>query len=345
VAAGRACAAWSAYHQSRIGDALGLAETHLASDHGARAVIAACRLQQGRFEDAERALSPLVGAVADTAVLLDIRAQLRLAQMRPADALADALESGRRASMVWGNGAPGVAWRSTAALARLALGEPESARTLAEEELELARQSGLMRVIVRDLRVLGLAAQGKRTIELLIEAASAGDAPPARLERIHALVDLGAALRRANQRKVSRDPLRAALELAQRGGASALAGRARDELAATGARPRRAMLSGIEALTPSERRVADLAVGGLTTRHIANALFVTPKTVEFHLRHVYRKMDIPSSRAELVRALSAATPDKVVPVREESTASSNELQLRSVGEGRELRDHRRRNRR
>jgi DNA-binding CsgD family transcriptional regulator len=66
------------------------------------------------------------------------------------------------------------------------------------------------------------------------------------------------------------------------------------------------MLSGIQSLTPSERRVGDLAAGGLTTRQIAQVLFVTPKTVEFHLRHVYRKLDIPSSRADLVRALSAA---------------------------------------
>jgi len=60
---------------------------------------------------------------------------------------------------------------------------------------------------------------------------------------------------------------------------------------------------GLDALTPSEGRVAGLAARGMTTRQIAGALFVTPKTVEFHLRNVYAKLEIPSSRAALARAL------------------------------------------
>ena len=65
----------------------------------------------------------------------------------------------------------------------------------------------------------------------------------------------------------------------------------------------REMLSGVAALTPSERRVANLAAKGLTTRQIAEALFVTPKTVEFHLRHTYQKLDV-NSREKLARVLS-----------------------------------------
>jgi DNA-binding CsgD family transcriptional regulator len=65
------------------------------------------------------------------------------------------------------------------------------------------------------------------------------------------------------------------------------------------------MLTGIESLTPSERRVAELAAQGLTTRQIAEALFVTPKTVEFHLRHVYQKLGV-SSRDQLARVLGQA---------------------------------------
>ena len=123
---------------------------------------------------------------------------------------------------------------------------------------------------------------------------------------MNALVDLGAATRRANQRTAARHPLRKGVELAERGGATALARRANEELGATRARPRRVMLSGVEALTPSERRVAELAAGGLTTRQMAHSLFVTPKTVEYHLRHVYRKLDIPSTRTDLAQALSTA---------------------------------------
>src|SRR5437868_6950220 len=103
----------------------------------------------------------------------------------------------------------------------------------------------------------------------------------------------------------ARDPLRMGLELGYRGGATAVADLARRELAATGARPRRAILTGVESLTPSELRVAELAGNGLTTRQIAEALFVTPKTIEFHLRHIYRKLDV-GSRGELAAVLETS---------------------------------------
>jgi DNA-binding CsgD family transcriptional regulator len=83
--------------------------------------------------------------------------------------------------------------------------------------------------------------------------------------------------------------------------------RAREELAATGARPRRIMLVGVDALTASERRVAQLAADGLTNVAIAQALFVTQKTVESHLRSSYQKLAI-GSRKELDIALRGATP-------------------------------------
>jgi DNA-binding CsgD family transcriptional regulator len=122
---------------------------------------------------------------------------------------------------------------------------------------------------------------------------------------VRALVDLGAALRRTNQRAAAREPLQRADDLAREGGAQTLRERARTELQATGARPRReALLSGPASLTPSERRIAELAATGQSNREIALALFVTPKTVEYHLRNVYRKLDI-ATRRELTTALSA----------------------------------------
>src|SRR5207237_6268843 len=87
-------------------------------------------------------------------------------------------------------------------------------------------------------------------------------------------------------------------------GAKPLAEHAHTELLATGARPRRLVLSGLEALTPSERRVAEMAADGLSNRDIAQALFVTPKTVEVHLSNAYRKLEI-SSRSQLPDALTA----------------------------------------
>jgi DNA-binding CsgD family transcriptional regulator len=235
--------------------------------------------------------------------LLDVRAQLRLAQLRPDAALEDALDAGRRLQEDYGISSPGgVAWRSTAALANLALGERARAHELASEELELARAAGITRVMVRDLRVLGLAQRGNRGLELLGEAVALADSVGPRLEQIHALIDLGSALRRANRRADARPPLRKALDLSHRGGVAAAAVRAQNELSATGARPRRALLTGAESLTPRELRVGELAAKGLTTRAIAELLFVTPKTVEYHLRHVYQKLDI-TSRSQIADAL------------------------------------------
>ena len=125
----------------------------------------------------------------------------------------------------------------------------------------------------------------------------------ARLEHARAMTDLGAALRRDGQRAESRELLRPALDLAHRCGALALAERARTELIATGARPRRLFLTGLDALTPSERRVAQLAAAGLPNRDIAQNLFITTRTVEGHLTHAYQKLAI-TSREQLPAALA-----------------------------------------
>ena len=93
------------------------------------------------------------------------------------------------------------------------------------------------------------------------------------------------------------------MELAHRCGAAGLAERARTELRATGARPRRLVRTGADALTPSERRVAELAAGGRTNREIAAELYVTLATVETHLRHVFQKLDV-HARTELRDALA-----------------------------------------
>ena len=309
------CRAWPLYEQGRIIDAAADAQAALdARPAGCRTYVrtaygalACCHIQRGELAHAESALTfighPQVEASIHLPFLLDVRAQLRLAQLRPEEALRDALDAGRRLRNDYGISSPGaVAWRSTAALAHLALGERARAQKLASEELDLARAASIGRVVVRDLRVLGLAERGDRGLELLAEAVALADSSPPRLEQIHALIDLGSALRRANRRAEAREPLRKALDLSHRGGAAALAARAQAELSATGARPRRAVLIGADSLTPRERRVGELAAKGLTTRAIAELLFVTPKTVEYHLRHVYQKLGI-TSRSQIADAL------------------------------------------
>ena len=136
------------------------------------------------------------------------------------------------------------------------------------------------------------------------------------LEHARALVDLGAALRRANRRSEARARLREGVDLARRVGALGLAERANEEIAATGARPRKVLQTGLDALTASERRVGQLAAEGMTNKEIAQALFVTIKTVEVHLSHAYRKLDI-SSRAQLDTALATPAPSPAA-----TTASS-----------------------
>jgi len=126
------------------------------------------------------------------------------------------------------------------------------------------------------------------------------------------LVDLGAALRQGGEAAAAREPLREALDVADRLGLRRLAGVARDELVAAGGRPRRTARTGVAALTPAERRVAELAAGGMTNRDIAQALFVTAKAVEKHLGSAYAKLEIASRRElpEELRTGPAGDPEK-----------------------------------
>jgi DNA-binding NarL/FixJ family response regulator len=100
--------------------------------------------------------------------------------------------------------------------------------------------------------------------------------------------------------------LRVAVDTAHHLGATALATRAETELRATGAKPRRVRLTGLEALTASERRIAELAAAGLTNREIAQRLFVTDRTVEGHLTRVFAKLKV-KARTELANALASPT--------------------------------------
>jgi DNA-binding CsgD family transcriptional regulator len=152
------------------------------------------------------------------------------------------------------------------------------------------------------LRAAGLAEGGTRGIELLRESVRVLERSGARLEHARALADLGAALRRAGLRPESREILRVALDLAHRCRALALTERTHAELIAAGGRPRRLVLTGLDSLTPSERRVTRLAAAGLSNREIAQHLFITTRSVEGHLTHAYEKLAI-TSRDQLRAAL------------------------------------------
>jgi len=235
--------------------------------------------------------------------LLYSRGHLRLAADDPAGALRD-FEQIRGREQHSGLETAAVPTRASSALAHAQLGEHERAHDLAREELDRARVWGTPSALSFALRAAGIVAGGQEGVELLRESAAAVEHSPARYERIRSLTEYGAALRRAGHRRDAREPLREALELADRCGAQRTAARARDELLATGARPRRTALSGADSLTPSERRVARLAADGLSNRDIAQTLFVTVRTVEGHLTQAYMKLDV-SSREQLAPALAS----------------------------------------
>ena len=182
--------------------------------------------------------------------------------------------------------------RSGAAQALWRLGDAESARRLSTAELADVRTFGAPRALGIALRTAGLVDGGSRRLALLEGSVAVLRGSPALLEQAHSLSELGATLRRAGRRTDAREPLAEALEIAARCGARPLAARVRDELKATGARPRREWRTGLEALTPSELRVARLAADGHSNREIAQALYVTPKTVEGHLSRAYAKLGI-----------------------------------------------------
>lgn len=196
-------------------------------------------------------------------------------------------------------------WRSDAAHALRVLGERERARALAAEELQQARRCGVPRAIGVALRTAGLCAEGPAGIGLLTEAVTVLGASEARLEHARALVDLGAAIRRAGRRRDARVQLTAGLEIAQQGGATFLARQAETELRAAGGRARRPTATGPDALTASERRVAELAAAGHTNRTIAAQLQISVKAVEWHLHQSYGKLGV-AGRRQLPGALRTA---------------------------------------
>ena len=241
-----------------------------------------------------------------TLAFLQARGALRVAQRRPGEALGDLLAAGAGWSALGVDNPTIASWRTAAAAAHTALGHPQEAAALTAEQLALARKAGTPATLGAALRAHAAAAV-EHSEESLGEAVSLLETTPARYELALALGDLGARLRRSGRRADAQVTLRRALDLAQRTGARPLAEQARRELLATGARPRRTALTGPDALTSAERRVADLAAGGLSNRQIAQHLFITQPTVETHLRHAFHKLGI-TSRADLPAQLAPQLP-------------------------------------
>jgi DNA-binding CsgD family transcriptional regulator len=270
------------------------------------AILCELLVEQDDLDEAARVVEDVDPAAEETIVgpfLLASRGQIRWRQRRIEEAEADLRRSIDQLDRRGWVG-PLVS-SSRLRLAELLgeRGERDEAVDRARTCAEVARRAGTPGAHGASLRVAGLNLGGDEGIAVLEQAVAELGPSTLTLEHGWALHDLGAALRRAGRRADARGPLREALEVAGRAEAPWLARQARDELAATGARVQRESLRGPAALTPSERRVVELAAQGLRNREIAETLWVTRKTVEVHLGNAYGKLGI-RSRAQLADALA-----------------------------------------
>jgi DNA-binding CsgD family transcriptional regulator len=259
-------------------------------------LVMACA-EQNRLDDAEQLLASarLLGPIAPTILLaaaLGSRGRLRLAQGDAEGAVEDF------AAMLERNAAHHrrrlePPWRPLLAEALVLADRSNEAAAEAEVYAALAAEWGTRRALGHAARMRALVAPREQAITLLEQARTHFTASHGRLELARCLTELGARRRAAGERRAARMILRDAHDAAHACRAIALCERARAELLLAGGRPRPAAGAGVGALTPAERRVADIAAAGATNREIARRLYLSPKTVEMHLRSAYRKLDLP----------------------------------------------------
>ncbi|MEV7037779.1 AAA family ATPase [Amycolatopsis sp. NPDC051061] len=267
-------------------------------------------LEHGRLPEAAAALG--TGVLGDDRRphssahmwLLGSRIRLRLAQGDHVRALADAVLC-QQSYEQWGTSDLwDVPWRLLAAQAHLLAAQPVEASTLIGEQVRRARDFSVPRHIAVALRAAARLAEPADARQYLEEAVDLLRDGPARLELTHALADLGELHMRSGDRSTARATIRRAAELALECRAQALADRLTAGLTTKGGRPPRLRVTGVPALTPSERRVARLAADALTNRQIAERLYVTEKTIEAHLSRAFRKLGV-RSRTQLVSLLGS----------------------------------------
>jgi DNA-binding CsgD family transcriptional regulator len=276
-------------------------------------------IELGRAAEALALTESLVLAEPDLqlwhgVVVLAERGRARVALGELESGVADLVDADQRATSAGLHLSTFSDWWPSAAAGLARLGRRDEARVLAGRELADAVAFGSHRRHGIMLSVSGGLDPTAEGLAALRQAAAILERSPAELEHGRALVNLGSRLRELGQLDEARGWLTEGLDLAHRHGAVSLGERAREELLATGARPRHAALRGPEALTPAELRTARMASEGLTNRQIAQTLFVTAKTVETHLSHAYSKLGI-ASRSKLVEALAAAGKPEVAPAK------------------------------
>jgi DNA-binding CsgD family transcriptional regulator len=269
---------------------------------------------QGRTDEAEAIVEHEFGdaPLPDSPPMIGLvyaRAEVLAAAGRHAAALTAFDEAATRSASLGGTSPSQIGDMLIAARSHQILGDVAAARGLLDEARALAERWDTPGARGEVLHAQASLERGDAQLALLHEAVGQLARSPARLVQARALVDLGAGLRRAGLRRDARGPLTEGYELAHVCGAEPVVSTAREELAATGVRLRRERLTGGDSLTPSETRIARMVVEGGSNAEIAQALFVTVKTVEMHLTNIYRKLGV-SGRQALRGALADAGRDR-----------------------------------
>jgi ATP/maltotriose-dependent transcriptional regulator MalT len=238
-----------------------------------------------------------------TAMLLLARAEVCRAMGDLEGALADYRRAqdanGAVVAPLW------IPWREGAVPVLVQLGRHAEAAAVADDMESVCQRVDEVGHIGRALWLRGLVEPGPRGVELLQQAVDHLRRSEPTLALLHAQVDAGAALRRLGRNREARPFLAEAIDAGHRVGAVAVVARAQAEMRVAGGRPRRIAVTGVDALTPQERRVAEMAASGSSNRDIAQALFVTPKAIEGHLGNVFAKLHV-GSRRDLPHALEEA---------------------------------------
>ncbi len=184
----------------------------------------------------------------------------------------------------------------------LRLAQPDQAANHLSSFERAATVKGQPWALARAARCRGMLGLDDELDRRFGEALALHDKTPDLFERARTLLAYGGRLRRAQQRVRAREELHAALSIFDELGATPWSAKAGAELAATGETARRRDPSTLNQLTPQELQIALLLSAGRTTREAAATLFLSPKTIEYHLRSVYRKLGI-NSRDELARRI------------------------------------------
>ncbi|HUA06237.1 MAG TPA: AAA family ATPase [Solirubrobacteraceae bacterium] len=293
-------------HQGRLGEACELAQDLLGSERElqrfhtaeAAAILASGLHEQGVHDETEQIIRAALAATpADEPhglLLLEVSARVWLEHGELGESLRAVAEAESLANALGVFNPALVAWQPTAAHCYKAVGQSRRAHALAQDALEVAESFGMPRAIALALRTKGEIEGPPGDLAHLRAALEVIDSSDAELERAKVLLAYGDALHRAGRDEEARGPLREGIGLADRLGAMSISRHGLATLRAAGGRPRRIRMAGPEALTPAERQVVDLAAAGATNREIAQALVITRKTVEWHLKKAYDKLDIRS---------------------------------------------------